>query len=83
MSDSITKFRDSLKQGVITFQYKKKDGTVRTAKGTTNPTEISKHYTSKNCGGLNGYISYWDMDKMDWRRFNESNLIGILNIESF
>lgn len=81
MSSSIKSLKDALKKGVITFQFKKKDGSIRTTKGTTNHEIISSNYTPKGGSGpaKYGYTSYWDVDKNDWRCFNNNNLIGLVS----
>lgn len=80
MAKSVKNIREALKKGVVTFQYKKNDGTIRTATGTTNLDTISENYTFKGGQGPErfGYVSYWDMDKQDWRCFNESRLVAVL-----
>ena len=77
MVDQLNK---ALKAGVVTFQFKKKDGTIRTAKGTTNLGTINEVYSFKGGDGpsKHGYTSYWDVEKEDWRCFNENQLVAIL-----
>lgn len=83
MNPDISKLKESFKKGVVTFQYRKKDGTIRTAKGTTNKSIITCNYTPKGGNGPStyGYTSYWDVDKNDWRCFNENFLVGIISTE--
>ena len=83
MKPDVLKLKKSLKKGIVTFQYQKKDGTIRTAKGTTNVSIIEDNYTYKGGEGPSryGYTSYWDVDKNDWRCFNENLLIGIISSE--
>lgn len=77
--------KEALKNGVVTFSYTKKDGSVRVAKGTTkNTTLMAKGVQSK--GGENkvaaaGYTSYYDIDKKGWRAFAESKLVSIIKVE--
>ena len=77
MAKTVKTLREELKKGVVTFQYMKKDGSIRTAKGTTNVGVIEENYTFKGGEGpsRHGYVSYWDMDKGDWRCFDESRLL--------
>lgn len=83
MKPEVKNLKDALKKGIVTFQYKKKDGTIRTAKGTTNTTTINDNYSFKGGEGPEryGYTSYWDIEKGDWRCFNENLLIGIISTE--
>ena len=72
--------RESLKKGVVTFQYLKRNGEIRTAKGTTKKDIVEGEYSFKGGYGpkTHGYISYWDVDKNDWRCFDEDKLIAVL-----
>ena len=83
MKPDVLELKKSLKKGIVTFQYKKKDGTIRTAKGTTNVSIIEDNYIYKGGEGPSryGYTSYWDVDKNDWRCFNEKSFIGIISSE--
>ena len=76
----VENLKKSLKEGVVTFQFKKKDGSIRTATGTTNKGTLEYVYNFKGGDGPSryGYTSYWDVEKEDWRCFNENELIAIL-----
>ena len=68
-----------LSEGVVKFQYTKKDGSVRTAVGTLKSDLITK----KTAGGTNyakaaGYTTYFDLEKENFRNFAESKLIGVV-----
>lgn len=69
-------FIDDLKRGQVVFKYQKKDGTIRTAKGTLNPNVAEGQGQSRY-----GYISYWDLDAHDWRMFNANNFISKDSVE--
>jgi len=76
---NITELKEMLKKGTVKFQYKKNDGTIRTAVGTLKSALI----TRKPAGGQNkvkgaGYTTYFDMEKDAWRCFAESRLIGVV-----
>jgi len=77
--------KKALHNGVVTFSYKKNDGTIRVAKGTTkHSTLVAEGAQSK--GGENkvaraGYTSYYDIEKQGWRSFAESRLVEIIKIE--
>lgn len=70
----------ALKNGVVTFQYRKKDGSIRTANGTTKSDIVKENY--RFAGGTGpkayGFTSYWDVEKEDWRCFADSRLVAIL-----
>ena len=68
--------RELLHKGAVEFTFKKKDGTIRPATGTTNPSL----YTYERKGGSSpapDMIVYWDMEKNGWRSFHESQLVDI------
>lgn len=83
MATEVKNIKESLKNGIVTFKFFKKDGSIRTAKGTTKLSTIEEMYYFKGGEGPSrfGYISYWDMDKKDWRCFDESKLIEIVSVE--
>lgn len=75
-SVTIKEFKELLKKGIVTFQYYKKDGSIRTAKGTLNSSLFS--YTSAGSSRIPpfGYVTYWDVEKDGFRKFKEDNFIG-------
>ena len=46
-SNDINVLSHELKEGVVTFEYKKKDGSVRTAKGTLNDEYLPEKIPDK------------------------------------
>lgn len=58
----------AMKAGEANFSYRKKDGSIRNARGTLighgKPSFFRK-----------GYISYYDLDSDDWRMFNPDQLV--------
>ena len=71
--------RDLMKKGPVTFQYKKKDGSIRQAVGTLKSDLITK----KPAGGVCypkqvGYSVYWDIEKDNYRVYAESQLLGVV-----
>ena len=78
--------KEELERGIVTFTFTKKDGTVRTAKGTRcfdNPLAVGENYVPPKCTGVEkpNILSYWDLDKEAWRCFNESAYIETLEIQ--
>jgi hypothetical protein len=70
-------FENWMENHILTFKYRKKDGSVREAKGTTcnfiipaehHPKESVRNYSDKN-------FRYFDTDKREWRSFLKENLI--------
>ena len=71
--------RRELRDNIITFKFKKRDGTIRTAHGTLHPD-----YLPKLRGGAprpEHQMVYYDLDKEGWRSFRSYSFIKILNIK--
>lgn len=74
---TVNELHELLRKGIVTFSFKKKNGEIRTATGTTNAEIIAQNYTSRGGEGANryGYSCYWDLEKEDWRCFTDKNLV--------
>lgn len=76
---NLARLRKLLKAGVVEFSYKKKDGSLRKAKGTLKPSLIPEtdsdderiKNTNKDC------FTYYDLKRDDWRTFIKDNFIEI------
>ena len=77
-------FCQALKNGVVTFSFWKKDGSIREAKGTTHPLLIPLDKrpkgTDKMVNGKWSMVNYYDLDRNDWRSFNITHFIGFVTI---
>jgi hypothetical protein len=77
------KLREQLKLNIVYFVYKKKDGEIRNARGTTNITLLNvffgQNIMSHKEITRNELITYYDIDKLGWRCLKEDNLIEIIN----
>ena len=76
-------FCQALRNGVVTFSFWKKDGSIREAKGTTHPLLIPEDMKPTSDSSLKGRanysaISFFDLDKQDWRSFSITNFIGFV-----
>lgn len=76
--------KKKLHEGVVSFTFKKKDGTTRTAKGTTKmdliPEEkrpVEKTIDPNVVQGETSFQTYYDIDKQAWRSFVKSSLVSI------
>lgn len=69
--------KNELAQYYQTFAYRKKDGSLRIAKGTTNPQYVPADQQPKGSGYGKpaDLISYWDMNVEGWRAFDANNLL--------
>lgn len=79
LSIDLTKLRLKMKDGVVEFEYLKKDGSVRTARGTLSKQIIPDYDVSKNNRTRNRTVfPYYDVDKGEWRSFVRENFLGII-----
>ena len=73
------RMRKELRDNIITFKFKKRNGEIRTAHGTLHPS-----YLPKLKGGAprpEHQMVYYDLDKEGWRSFRSFKFIKILNIK--
>lgn len=73
------RMRKELRDNIITFKFKKRNGEIRTAHGTLHPD-----YLPKLRGGAprpEHQMVYYDLDKEGWRSFRSYSFIKILNIK--
>ena len=79
---------EALGQGVVVFEYEKKDGTLRQARGTLC-RGISEKYDAyeykTDSHGNDEYpkldIAYWDLEKEAFRNFSMVNVKRIVDIK--
>lgn len=73
------RMRRELRDNIITFKFRKRNGELRTAHGTLHPD-----YLPKLKGGAprpEHQMVYYDLDKEGWRSFRSYAFIKILNIK--
>ena len=73
------RMRKELRDNIITFKFKKRNGEIRTAHGTLHPS-----YLPKLKGGAprpEHQMVYYDLDKNSWRSFRSYSFIKILNVK--
>lgn len=69
---------DKMKEGIVTFAFKKKDGTIRCARGTL----MAEHFNYIPTGPVRerpGVTTYFDMDRNCFRSFINDNFLGYVN----
>ena len=74
-------FRKRLANGVVTFSFWKKDGSIREAKGTTNLLLIPEDKQPQGVEAVSHQYSailFFDLDKQDWRSFSITHFIGFV-----
>jgi hypothetical protein len=60
--------RARLRAGVVQFAFKKVDGTLRTAVGTTNLATIPTEHHPKGTGNPSDRsVRFFDIEKREWR----------------
>ena len=78
------RFCKALNNGVIRFSFWKKDGSIREAVGTTNLMLIPLDKLPKDTAvdHIPNYqtITFFDLEKSEWRSFNIASFIGFVDI---
>lgn len=68
--------RTKLNEGTVQFAFKKLDGTLRTAVGTTNLESIPlENHPSTGVASSPASVRYFDMGKNSWRSVSASTEI--------
>ena len=80
-STSVDVLYEELKKGVVSFDYTKKDGTIRTAKGTLHEKILNEKLGGKSSTKTSSpkVQVFWDLEKDAFRSFTigtEKNLIS-------
>ena len=65
----------------VKFKYKKKDGSIREAVGTTNFDLVPEEHQPKlaDARAAEGLVKYYDTEKNGWRSAVEENLISFFD----
>lgn len=82
-ADEVMLLEQKMMEGAMTFQYRKKDGTIRNAVGT-----LSRRLMKQEDGTLwepkgeakpvaPQWFKYFDLDAHGWRQFDVSQLIAV------
>ena len=73
----LTKFNEMLHNGIVEFEFVKKDGTLRQAKGTLVTNLIPTSATNGSGRKPNPNVQvYWDLEKNAFRSFVKTSFIG-------
>lgn len=68
---------EMLHNGIVEFQFTKKDGTIRQAKGTLKSEHIPTTATSGSGRKASPNVQvYWDLEKNAFRSFVKESFIG-------
>ena len=75
----IETLKTKLREGVASFVFCKKDGTLRHAYGTTKKELASAHINGRGESRENyACCAYWDVEKGAWRSFRWETLVQVL-----
>jgi len=74
---NIQNFKNALHKGVVEFKYKKRNGEIRSAKGTLNIDVMGNENAPTGSGykTSDDIIRYYDLNSEGWRSFVVENLI--------
>lgn len=77
---TVQQIKETLKSGVVSFKYIKKDGTERIASGTRNMDFIKAQGAEPNGRGTEkiGVITYYDLEKESWRSFIADSFVEFI-----
>lgn len=75
MRQMFEELNGKLKLGEVWFAYKKKNGDIRIALGTTNLDEIPEEDEPVGGESKDPYKAYYDLMKGEWRCFLPENLL--------
>lgn len=74
----IQELKNKLYNGVAHFLYTKKNGEIREAWGTTNPTLAAKYTNGRGCNReMYATTAYFDIEKSAWRSFRWENIVKV------
>lgn len=76
--NDIKNLRKKLHEGEVNFEYTKKDGTIRKARGTLDMGMIPESYHPVFQPTAPDNVRYWDLDVQGWRSFRPENFIRIV-----
>lgn len=73
----IDELKERMRTGVVAFEFKKKDGTIREAHGTLK-AELFSYIPKGPERKIEGVTIYFDVDKDEFRSFRDENYIGMV-----
>lgn len=75
--DLVNQLRELLAIGRVHFTFRKKDGSIRLAHGTTNTSLFQYTFVNRESVPHTDMVVYWDLEKNGWRSFHEAQLCSI------
>jgi hypothetical protein len=79
--NSAEKLIEKLSSGIVLFTYRKQNGEIRYAAGTTNEEVIPLECKSRNVAMANvkDNIRYYDYMSIGWRSLKKDNIVRIMS----
>ena len=74
-AEIISGLENDMQEGIVSFQYLKKDRTTRHASGTVSSELVPPTNGTGNKKSI-GVFTYFDTDKQEWRCFKLGNIIS-------
>ena len=74
-AEIISGLENDMRADIVSFQYLKKDGTIRNARGTLSDELVPPTNGSSERKSI-GVFTYFDIDKQEWRCFKLGNIIS-------
>lgn len=80
MATMLEKIERGLKNGIVTFRFRKLDGSIRLAIGTLQRDILATKPIGKSDGSSSPMVQvFWDLEKNAWRSFQKGTEIDIIN----
>ncbi|MBR4490209.1 DUF2693 domain-containing protein [bacterium] len=80
MATMLEKIERGLKNGIVTFRFRKLDGSIRLAIGTLQRDILATKPIRKSDGSSSPMVQvFWDLEKNAWRSFQKGTEIDIIN----
>lgn len=80
MATTLEKIERGLKNGIVTFRFRKLDGSIRLAIGTLQKDILATKPIRKSDGSSSPMVQvFWDLEKNAWRSFQKGTEIDIIN----
>lgn len=74
---SVEDLKQMLHEGIVNFEFIKKDGSVRQAKGTLMAEHLpALKENDKSRKPSENVVVYFDMEKQSWRSFVKESFVG-------
>lgn len=76
---SLSELNDRMKKEIVKFSYKRKNGSVRKAKGTLQKNKMPQTKSKPGMKKPDSIFVYWDIDRNNYRSFRRKNFLKTLS----